>query len=67
MTNYERIINLTPDEMAEEIKLIANWNRRQKKKAEKDEYFYINYLKKEVDECKLMYSDYCKNECPLRK
>lgn len=45
MNNYERIKNLNIEEMAEEIRLIANWDKKQKSKANKDEYFYINYLK----------------------
>ncbi|MBD5589286.1 hypothetical protein [Clostridium botulinum] len=45
MTNYERIKNLNIEEMAEEIKLIANWDRKEKRKAEKDKNFYLEYLK----------------------
>lgn len=45
MTNYERIRNLSIEEMAKEIKLIANWDRKEKRNAEKDENFYIEYLK----------------------
>lgn len=48
MTNYERIGNLSIEEMAKEIKLIANWDRKEKRKTEKDENFYIEYLKMEA-------------------
>jgi hypothetical protein len=68
MKNYERIKNLTIEEMAEEIKLIANWDRKEKKKAEQDGQFYVKWLNAENtmnDKCKRMGSDYCKNECPL--
>ena len=67
MTNYDRIRNLTIEELANEIKAIANWSSKEKKKANQDEQFYINYLHSEVqdDKCKVMDSDYCKNECPL--
>jgi hypothetical protein len=68
MKNYERIKNMTVEEMAEEIKLIANWDRKQKKIAEQDENFYVNWLNAESkfdDKCRQTDSDYCKNECPL--
>jgi hypothetical protein len=48
MTNYERIKNLTIEEMAEEIKLIANWDKNERNKANKDEEWYKNYLLKET-------------------
>ena len=48
MTNYERIKNLTKDEMAEEIKLIANWSRNEVAKANDIEEFFLDYLDKEV-------------------
>lgn len=50
MTNYERIKNLTKEELAEEIKLIANWNRREVNKANKIDNFFLDYLDKEVVE-----------------
>lgn len=67
MTNYERMKNFTLEQMANEMKAIANWNRKEKRKAERDENFYINYLKTEAieDKCKVMNTDYCRNECPL--
>jgi len=67
MTNYERIKNLTIEEMANEIKAIVNWDRKEKNKAEQDDQFYINYLNEKSPDvkCSLMDSDYCKNECPL--
>jgi hypothetical protein len=50
MNNYERIKNLSLEEMAEEIKAIANWDRKEKRKAEKDSQWYIRYLKTEIEE-----------------
>ncbi|MDY2737111.1 hypothetical protein [Intestinibacter sp.] len=47
MTNFEKIKDMTIEELANEIKLIANWDRKEKRKAEKDENFYINWLKSE--------------------
>jgi len=49
MTNYERIKNYTIEEMAEEIREIANWDRKEKKKAEKDEQFYVKWLNTETE------------------
>ena len=49
MTNYERIKNLSLEGMAEEIKLIANWDSKEKAKANKVDNFYINYLKAKGD------------------
>lgn len=43
MTNYERIKNLSIEEMAKEIKLIANWDRKEKLK--KMKIFILNILK----------------------
>jgi len=67
MTNYERIQSLSIEQMANEIKAVANWDRKEKVKAERDEQFYINYLSAEApdDKCKQMDTDYCRNECPL--
>lgn len=50
MTNYERIKSLTIEEMAQEIKLIANWDRKQKRKAERDEHWYEKYLAEDCEE-----------------
>lgn len=50
MTNYEKIKSFTVEEMAEEIKTIANWDRKEKAKAEKDENFYINWLNKDYED-----------------
>lgn len=50
MTNYERIKGLSLEEMAEEIKLIANWDREERNKANKIDSFYVDYLKAKVSE-----------------
>ncbi len=64
MTNYKKLINMSIEEMAMEIKLIANWDRKEKGKAEKDENFYSDYLLKDSGvECRNMGSDYCGAEC----
>ena len=44
MDNFERIKNMTREELAAEIKLIANWDRKEKRKAEKDDEFYLKWL-----------------------
>lgn len=44
MTNYERIKNLSIEDMAKEIKQIANWDKKESDKANKIEGFYIDYL-----------------------
>nr|WP_312985407.1 hypothetical protein [Clostridioides sp.] len=49
MTNYERIKNMDKQELAEEIRLIANWDRKQQRKAKQDEKFYLNWLNAEVN------------------
>lgn len=41
MNNYERIINLSMEEMAEEIRLIANWDRKEKNKAKMSVFMSI--------------------------
>lgn len=48
MTNYEKMISMTKEELAEEIKLIANWDRKELNKVKNDENFFLNYLKKEI-------------------
>jgi len=64
MTEYEKIKNMSIEQMATEIKLIANWDRKEKNKAEKDENFYLNYLLKDRGlECENMGSEYCRTEC----
>lgn len=50
MTNFERIKNMTKEELAKEIKLIANWDRKELCKANKIEGFFLDYLDKEVNE-----------------
>lgn len=50
MNNYERIMNMTPSELAEEIKLIANWDRKDKKVADKHDSFYLDWLNAESKE-----------------
>ena len=50
MTNYERIISMSKEELAEEIELIANWSRKEVYKANKIEGFFLDYLDKEVNE-----------------
>lgn len=69
MNNYERIKGLTIEKMAEEIKLIANWDRREVSKANKVEDFYIDYLKTEAldTRCNMIDFDYCKNDCPFNE
>lgn len=47
MNNFERIKQMTKEELAEELRLVANWDRKQKNIAEKDEDFYIKWLGKE--------------------
>jgi hypothetical protein len=47
MTNYERIKGLSIEELAEELKLIANWDRKEVKKANNIEDFYVDYLNSE--------------------
>lgn len=49
MTNYERIMKMTKEELANEIKLIANWDRKEVSKANKVEGFYADYLDKEAN------------------
>lgn len=44
MTNYERLQKLTLEEMAIEIKEIANWDSMQKRKANKIKNFYSDWL-----------------------
>lgn len=48
MNNFERIKQMTKEELAEELRLVANWDRKQKRIAEQDEDFYIKWLEKEV-------------------
>ncbi len=48
MTNFEKIKQMTKEELAEELRLIANWDRKQKRIAEQDEDFYIKWLDEEV-------------------
>lgn len=47
MTNYERIKNLSIEELSEELKLIANWNRKEVRKTNKIDNFYKDYLNSE--------------------
>jgi len=47
MTNYEKIKSLSIQELAEELKLIANWNRKEVKKTNKIDNFYVDYLNSE--------------------
>lgn len=48
MTNYERIVNMSKEELAEELRLVANWDRREKNKAEKYcDNFYLEWLNAE--------------------
>lgn len=49
MNNYERIKNLTIEKMAKEIESIVNWDRKEKRKADKVENFYIKYLEKDIN------------------
>lgn len=49
MTNYELIKNMSVEQLAEELKLVANWDREQKNIAEQDEDFYIKWLSKEIN------------------
>ncbi len=48
MTNFEKIKDMSKEELAEEIRLIANWDRKQKRIAEKDENFYLKWLNKKI-------------------
>ena len=49
MTNFERIKNMTLEELAEEIKLIAKWDRKFVKKADKYPQFYLEWLQSETE------------------
>lgn len=49
MTNYKRIISMSKEELAKEIKLIANWDRKEVGKANKIEGFFLEYLDKEIN------------------
>lgn len=49
MKNYELIKNMSIEQLAEELKLVANWDRKQKAIAEQDEDFYIKWLNKEIN------------------
>lgn len=44
MTNFERVKNMTKEELSEEIRLIANWDRKQKRIAEQDFYIKLLYV-----------------------
>lgn len=47
MTNFERIKNMSVDELAKELKLIAEWDRSQVKIARKYPQFYKEWLNSE--------------------
>lgn len=52
MTNYERIKNMTLEELAKELALVAEWDRKELAKCKKYvgvENFMIECLKMEVD------------------
>lgn len=49
MTNFERIKIMTKEQLAEEIKLIANWDRKELAKANKVDNWFLDYLNKEVN------------------
>lgn len=49
MTNFERIKNMTKEQLAEEIRLIANWDKRELDKANKIDNWFLEYLNKEVN------------------
>lgn len=50
MDNFERIKCMTKEELAKEIRLIANWDRKHFKKAEKmGDKFYLDWLEAECD------------------
>ncbi|RDY28367.1 hypothetical protein CHL78_005555 [Romboutsia weinsteinii] len=44
MTNFKRIKNMTKEELSEEIRLIASWDKKKKRIAEQDEDFYTKLL-----------------------
>lgn len=44
MNNFERIKQMSKEELAQELKLLANWDKKQKRIAEQDEDFYIKWL-----------------------
>ncbi|MEG1310478.1 MAG: hypothetical protein RR942_06555 [Romboutsia sp.] len=49
MTNFERIKNMAREQLAEEIRLIANWDKKELTKANKIDNWFLEYLDKEVD------------------
>lgn len=49
MTNFERIKNMTRKQLAEEIRLIANWDKKELAKANKVDNWFLEYLDKEVN------------------
>lgn len=49
MTNFERIKNMTREQLAEEIRLIANWDKKEVAKVNKIDNWFLDYLDKEVN------------------
>lgn len=47
MTNFERIKSMSVEELAEELRLIAEWDRSQVKIAKKYPQFYTEWLNTE--------------------
>lgn len=48
MNNFERIKQMTKEELAEELRLVANWDKKHKNKAEKScDNFYLDWLNAE--------------------
>lgn len=48
MTNFERIKGMTKEELAKEIELIANWDRKELNKAKRVDGWFLKYLEAEV-------------------
>lgn len=48
MTNFEKIKNMSKEELANELKLIAEWDRKNVLIAKKYPQFYIEWLNSEV-------------------
>lgn len=49
MTNFERIKNMSKEELAVELKLIAEWDRKNVDVAKKYPQFYIQWLNAECN------------------